>query len=184
MRRVTAPIISPTRRPRVLTVGAGASPLVGALLQSGHDVIAVDIARAALDALQRSLDESAASLAPDHLSLVVADVRSLPSDGQVAEPVDVWHDRAVFHFLVEDSDRSAYADAAASAVVTGGHLVIATFAPSGPTSCSGLPVARHDAASLSAAFAPAFELVESFEADHHTPWGVSQRFTHAVLRRT
>lgn len=157
---------------------------MGALLQSGHDVIAVDIARAALDALQDSLDESVATLATDRLSLVVADVRSLRRDGQVVEPVDVWHDRAVFHFLVETTDRSAYADAAASAVVTGGHLVIATFAPSGPTSCSGLPVTRHDAASLSSVFAPAFELVESFEADHHTPWGATQRFTHAVLRRT
>ncbi len=184
MRRVTAPLISPTWRPRVLTVGAGASPLAGALLQSGHDVIAVDIARAALDALEDSLDESLASLATDHLSLVVADVRSLRCDGQVVEPVDVWHDRAVFHFLVEATDQTAYADAAAATVSSGGHLVIATFAPSGPTSCSGLPVARHDAASLSAAFAPAFELVDSFEADHHTPWGASQRFTHAVLRRT
>lgn len=147
-------------------------------------MIAVDIARAALDALQGSLDESVASLATDRLSLVVADVRSFPSDGQVDEPVDVWHDRAVFHFLVEATDQRAYADAAASAVVAGGHLVIATFAPNGPTSCSGLPVTRHDAASLGSVFAPAFELVDSFEADHHTPWGASQRFTHAVLRRT
>lgn len=156
---------------------------MGALLQSGHDVIAVDIAQAALDALQSSLDESARSLAADRLSLVVADVRSFRRGGQLVEPVDVWHDRAVFHFFVEATDRSAYADAAAETVSSGGHLVIATFAPSGPTSCSGLPVTRHDASSLSSVFAPAFVLVDSFEADHHTPWGAVQRFTHAVLRR-
>lgn len=173
-------MISSARRPRVLTVGAGASPLVEALLTSGHHVIAVDIARAALDALVDSLPESVVPLADAELSLVVADVRSLDID----EPVDVWHDRAVFHFLVDPADRSAYADAAAKAVASGGHLVIATFAPSGPTSCSGLPVMRHDAASLTASFTPAFELVDSFEADHLTPWGATQRFTHAVLRRT
>jgi hypothetical protein len=163
----------------VLTVGAGASPLVGALLRTGHQVIAVDIAQAALDALEEELDDETAAIAATGLTLVVADVRSL----RVDEPVDVWHDRAVFHFLVDADDQSTYAHAAAMAVVTGGHLVIATFAPSGPTSCSELPVARHDAGSLAAAFAPAFELVESFEADHHTPWAATQRFTHALFRR-
>lgn len=157
---------------------------MGALLRTGHQVIAVDIAQAALDALERELerevDGETAALAATRLALVVADVRSL----RVDEPVDVWHDRAVFHFLVEPDDQAAYAHAAATAVATGGHLVIATFAPSGPTSCSGLPVARHDAASLASVFAPAFELVESFEADHRTPWAATQRFTHAVFRRS
>ncbi len=179
VRRVTAPITSSASTPRVLTVGAGASPLVGALLRTGHQMIAVDIAQAALDALVGELDETAAALAEAHLTLVVADVRLLHID----EPVDVWHDRAVFHFLVDPDDQVAYVHAATTAVASGGHLVIATFAPSGPSSCSGLPVARHDAASLAAAFAPGFEPVVSFEADHHTPWASAQRFTHAVFRR-
>jgi SAM-dependent methyltransferase len=163
----------------VLTVGAGASPLVGVLLRTGHHVIAVDIAQAALDALVAELDETTTALAATHLALVVADVRSL----RVGEQVDVWHDRAVFHFLVDPADRTAYARSAAAAVASGGHLVIATFAPNGPTSCSGLPVTRHDAASLAAVLAPHFELVESFDADHHTPWDAVQHFTHALFRR-
>lgn len=160
-------------------MGAGASPLVGELLRLGHRVTAVDIASAALDALAAGIRDAADLIDDGRLALVVADVRSLRLD----EPVDVWHDRAVFHFLVDAADRAAYVRAAAAAVRRGGHLVIATFAPGGPESCSGLPVAQHDAPSLSDEFAGAFELVEAFELDHLTPWSTSQRFTHAVLRR-
>lgn len=181
MRRVTAPIDTARTPPqRVLTVGAGASPLVGALLASGHQVLAVDIAQAALDTLAAQLDGQLDGQLDRRLSLLAADVRSLRID----EPVDVWHDRAVFHFLVDPVDQASYVRAAADAVTIGGHLVIATFAPGGPTTCSGLPVQRHDASSLRAAFAPHFELLETFDADHVTPWQSSQRFTHAVLRRT
>ncbi len=90
----------------------------------------------------------------------------------------------MFHFLVDDVDRRAYAETASTSVRPGGHLVIATFAPDGPTSCSDLPVMRHDAASLAIDFEPGFELLDSFEADHVTPWATTQRFTHAVFRRT
>ncbi|MDA3039709.1 MAG: methyltransferase domain-containing protein [Actinomycetota bacterium] len=176
---MTAPILSSTRTPRVLVVGVGASPLVAELLRFGHHVVAVDIASAALEALVGVLGKWAAALADGQLELVVADVRSLRLD----QSVDVWHDRAVFHFLIEPADRAAYAEAAAAAVTSGGHLVMATFAPDGPTSCSGLAVTRHDAGSLGATFAPHFELVESFEVDHVTPWGSTQRFTHALFRR-
>lgn len=164
-------------------MGAGASLLVGALLADGLRVTAVDIADAALVALsgelaRRPLDSRAID-DDDRPRLIVADVRTLRLDQQV----DVWHDRAMFHFLIDDDDRCAYATSAAAAVRPGGHLVIATFAPDGPTSCSGLPVMRHDAASLVATFGASFELVESFEHTHITPWSADQSFTHAVLRR-
>jgi len=161
----------------VLIVGAGASPLVGALVADGLQVIAVDIATAALVALRQGLDVEPD--AHDRLELLTADVRTLRLDRMV----DVWHDRAVFHFLVDDADQAAYVATAAATVRSGGHLVIATFAPDGPTTCSGLPVHRHHAASLAAVFGTSFDLVESFEADHVTPWATTQRFTHAVLRR-
>jgi len=173
VRRVTAPPAT------VITVGAGASPIVGALLADGHRVVAVDIAAAALDALARDLPDAEAARQDGRLQLLDADVRTL----RLGTSVDVWHDRAVFHFMAAD-DQRMYVDAATRAVRSGGHLVIATFAPDGPTSCSGLPVTRHDASSLSAAFAGGFELIDSFEADHVTPWATSQRFTHALLRRT
>ncbi len=160
-------------------MGAGASPLVGDLLTAGYEVIAVDIAQAALDALGATLSEPARRLAAARLTTVLADVREL----RLGDAVDVWHDRAVFHFFVEPADRAAYAAAATHAVRLGGHLVMATFAPDGPTMCSGLPVMRHDAASLGETFGPAFVLVDSAEADHVTPSGAIQRFTHAVLQR-
>lgn len=164
-------------------MGAGASVLVGALLAQGLRVTAIDIADAALVALsgqlaKRSLDPQA--IDDDHRPrLIVADVRTIRLDHEV----DVWHDRAVFHFLIDDDDRRAYAESAAAAVRPGGHLVIAAFAPNGPASCSSLPVMRHDAASFMAAFGASFELVESFERTHVTPWSSDQPFIHAVLRR-
>lgn len=169
MRRVSTP------HARIVSVGAGANPLVGALLaDDDRHLVVVDIAPAALDALRTQLGDLA-----DRVEFVVADARDLV----LAEPVDVWHDRAMFHFLTEPADQAAYARRAADAVRPGGHLVIATFAPEGPTTCSGLPVARHDAASIAAVFADEFEPVHDERSIHVTPGGVEQAFTHVVLRR-
>lgn len=166
MRRVTVPPA------RIAVVGAGTTPLVGELAAAGFEVVAVDVSSAALAALR------AQQQGIETISYEVADVRTW----QPNEQVDTWHDRAVFHFLVDDDDQQAYAESVRRAVRIGGHLVIATFAPDGPEQCSGLPVVRHDAATLSDIFA-GFALIDSFEADHVTPWGSTQRFTHAVLRR-
>lgn len=96
---------------------------------------------------------------------------------------DLWHDRAVFHFLTEPADQRRYADLVAAAVAPGGVAVIGTFAPDGPTTCSGLPTARHTAASIASAIGEPFVL-EHGETEHHrTPWGADQHFTWAVLRR-
>jgi Methyltransferase domain len=167
LRRVTAP------SDVIAVLGAGASPLVAALSAAGREVIAVDISAAAISVLRGQIGDD------PHVRFMVADARSVLFD----EPVTAWHDRAVFHFLTAPEDQVAYAYAASNGVRTGGHLVIATFAPGGPTMCSGLATVQHDAASLSAAFAQSFELVEASELDHVTPWDSSQRFTHAVLRR-
>lgn len=167
MRRVTAPF------GRVAVIGAGTTPLVGLLAADRFEVVAVDVSRAAIDALREQ------SAGADGVRYEVADARTL----HLSEPVDTWHDRAVFHFLVDSADRDAYVASAKAAIGVGGHVVIATFAPCGPEQCSGLPVQRHDAASLSAAFGRGFELIDSFEADHETPSRTVQRFTHAVLRR-
>jgi threonine dehydrogenase-like Zn-dependent dehydrogenase len=156
----------------VAVIGAGASALVG-VLAADRTVIAVDIADAALDVLRNSLEPSAP------VSFIAADVREL----QLETSVDAWHDRAVFHFLTTPVDQRAYVQSAAAAVRVGGHCVIASFAPDGPSMCSGLPTAQHDAESFRSLFAPAFELVESFTHDHVTPWDSIQRFTYAVLRR-
>lgn len=169
MRRVTAPT------GRVVVVGAGASPLVRELARDGFDVTALDVSKTAIEVLRTDL-----AGVDNTIDWAVGDVCAWRPPNQF----DTWHDRAVFHFLLDQAEQQAYVEAARSAVRAGGHIVIATFAPTGPDQCSGLPVARHDAASLRAAFGDGFELVEAFEADHITPWAATQRFTHAVLRRT
>lgn len=128
----------------------------------------------ALDLAKRRLGERAKKVA-----WRVADVRELRLAGQV----DVWHDRAVFHFLTDDRDRSAYLDSVRRALRAGGHVVIATFGPSGPERCSGLTVSRYSAEMLQDFFGADFELVRSIEREHVTPGGGTQQFTYAVLRR-
>ncbi len=143
------------------------------LATASYHVVACDIAPAAIAASRRGAVDL------DGVEYLVADVRSV----RFSERVDTWHDRAVFHFLTVEADQHDYVRSAAAAIRPGGHVVMATFSPDGPDTCSGLPAARHDAASLSRIFATEFELVESAEADHVTPWGSRQRFTHATLRR-
>jgi hypothetical protein len=96
---------------------------------------------------------------------------------------DVWHDRAAFHFLTEASDQDAYLRGMDRALVPGGHAIIGTFAPDGPSSCSGLPVARYDAALLSERLGSAYRLVRSLSHEHRTPWGSVQRFHFGLFRK-
>jgi hypothetical protein len=111
---------------------------------------------------------------------VVGDLLRLDSIGEF----DLWHDRAVFHFLTEAADRARYAELAAKSVAAGGSLIVATFAPDGPESCSGLPVRRYDAEGIAQALGSAFTLLQSEREIHVTPAGASQPFTYAVLRKT
>lgn len=169
MRRVSTP------SDRVVVIGAGTTPLVAELLAAGYRGIeAVDISSQALVQLGERLGDHL-----DHVMTTVADACEVAFD----HPVDVWHDRAVFHFLIEPLDRRRYVDRATAAVRPGGHVVIGTFSPDGPEQCSGLPVAHHDASSLAAEFS-GFELVDAFRQLHTTPWNTTQSFTHAILRRT
>jgi hypothetical protein len=110
---------------------------------------------------------------------VVADVTTW----EASETYDVWHDRAAFHFLTEPEDRAAYAARISRAVRPGGHVIIGTFAPDGPERCSGLPIVRHDAASLGEMLGSGFELVESRRQCHQTPMGATQRFQFSRFRR-
>ena len=99
------------------------------------------------------------------------------------KPVDVWHDRAVFHFLTAPEDRSRYIDHMVDVLKVNGTAIIATFAPDGPERCSGLPVARYSPETLTAALGERFELVEARPHRHTTPWGALQSFQYSRLRR-
>jgi trans-aconitate methyltransferase len=160
----------------IIDVGAGTSTLADALLDAGwSDVTVLDVSTAALEAVTRRLGERQRDV-----SFIAADVASW----RPLRRYRVWHDRAVFHFLVDPQDHQRYVATATNAVQPEGAVVIGTFAADGPTRCSGLPTARYTADELAAAFAPAFRL-EHTEREHHvTPSGVVQPFTWVVLRRT
>ncbi len=159
----------------VIDVGAGRSPLAGALLTTGwSDVTVLDVSAQALEQVVGHLAEHR-----DALTVTVADLLTWTPP----RAYQLWHDRAVFHFLVDPADRDRYLATARRAVAPRGALVLGTFGPDGPTSCSGLPTARYDAPTLAGQFAPDFAL-EHFESEQHTtPAGVAQPFTWVVLRR-
>ncbi|MGX1167969.1 SAM-dependent methyltransferase [Bradyrhizobium sp. USDA 372] len=159
----------------IIDIGGGASRLVDALLQDGyHDVAVLDLSANALEAAKKRIGQAASTV-----DWIVADATTW----HPARTYDVWHDRAAFHFLTDPRDRAAYVERLRSTVKPGGHVIIATFAPDGPEKCSGLPVQRHDSASLAAELGPDFELVETRSETHHTPWGSSQAFQFSRFRR-
>ena len=159
----------------VVDIGGGASTLVDRLLDDGFERVSV------LEVSRRTLDEVAVRLGDR--AAQVAFVCSSVLDWEPAESCAVWHDRAVFHFLTELEDRDRYVALATKTVALGGVVVLGAFAPDGPTQCSGLPVARYDAAELAELFGPAFELEHSESDEHHTPAGATQPFTWVILRR-
>jgi SAM-dependent methyltransferase len=160
----------------VIDIGGGDSTFVDAVLaeQLGR-VTVLDISGAALARAQARLGARASEV-----SWIEADVTRVQLPAQA---FDVWHDRAVFHFLTRAEDRARYVATAAAALRPGGTLLISTFALEGPTRCSGLEVARYGPEELAWAFGEAFALERSFADVHRTPSGVEQRFTVAVLRR-
>ena len=159
----------------IVDVGGGASTLVDALLARGwRDVTVVDIAAAALKASQARLGSQA-----EQVHWEVADM----TDWVPSRRYDVWHDRAVFHFLTKPEQRLAYRRALAAGLADDGLLVMATFAPEGPEKCSGLPVQRYDSASLAAELGNAMQLLDSWQETHITPWGSEQSFNWCLFRR-
>ncbi|WP_407120396.1 class I SAM-dependent methyltransferase [Bradyrhizobium sp. STM 3561] len=165
----------PNHDAAIIDVGGGASRLVDALLQDGYrDVTVLDLSAKAFDAAKKRLGGAASMV-----DWIVADATTW----QPAKTYDVWHDRAAFHFLTDLRDRAAYVERLRSAIAPGGHVIIATFAPDGPEKCSGLPVQRHDSASLAAELGPEFELVETRRETHHTPWDSTQAFQFSRFRR-
>ncbi len=160
----------------VVDVGGGRSTLVDDLLARGyHDVVVLDLSAKALSDIRRRLGVKA-----DAGTWIEGDVNEI---GWPEARYELWHDRAVFHFLTEAGDRARYLTAAAHAVRPGGYLIIATFASDGPERCSGLPVRRYDATALAAEFTPSFEMVTHCRDLHQTPSGHQQPFTYVVLRR-
>jgi len=166
---------APGRSARIIDIGGGESTLVDDLLGSGYPNLTVmDVSQTALDVTRARLGE-----AGKRIEWVCADVTQadLP-----AQAYDVWHDRAVFHFLVRQEQRNAYVRLAARSVKPGGHIIVSTFGPEGPTKCSGLDVVRYDAEALHGEFGERFRLIHSSRELHQTPFGTTQQFLYCYCR--
>lgn len=158
----------------LIDLGGGASNLVDALLRRGWtDLTVLDISRAALEVAKDRLGKASA------VNWLVADV----TKWSPTRTYDVWHDRALFHFLTQDSHRKAYHHALEAAVGRSGHVIIATFAPDGPERCSGLPVLRYDEQSLAKELGPSFRLQHHWREEHHGPAGQRQMFNWCIFER-
>lgn len=158
----------------IIDVGGGNSVLVDRLLDAGYSVAVLDISEAALARARARLGPRG-----DQVRWICADVTGSPELGHL----DVWHDRAVFHFLTRPADRAAYVALMTRTIRPGGHAIIATFALDGPTQCSGLDVCRYDGASLAAELGKNLVLMKTVSESHLTPWGKAQSFQYSVFRR-
>ena len=160
----------------IIDVGGGASTLVDDLLDRGYrNLTVLDLSRAALATAKSRLGERAIQVQWMEANILDADLK--------AQTYDVWHDRAVFHFLTTAEERNAYVDKVFNAVKPGGLVIVATFAEDGPTKCSGLPVMRYNAHELHAEFGAAFQLLGQEKESHLTPGGNEQKFVYCLCRR-
>ncbi|HZP18683.1 MAG TPA: class I SAM-dependent methyltransferase [Bauldia sp.] len=159
----------------IIDIGAGTSRLIEGLLAEGfRDLTALDISATALDRLRVRLGPAGAAV-----RFIDADI----TRWQPERTWDVWHDRAVFHFLTEPDDQAAYIAALGKALPPGGTAIIATFALDGPAKCSGLPVQRYSGETLAARLGAGFRLLSESREEHVTPRGAVQKFIYGVFER-
>lgn len=172
-------IIRSTRLGRdaaIIDVGGGASTLIDDLVANGYtDLTVLDLSGAALNAARKRL-----GVQESKVRWIEADITRV---GLPANRYDIWHDRAVFHFLTDPADRAAYVKTVLRSVKPGGHVIVATFGTDGPLQCSGLPVMRYSADELHDQFGAAFQLLDHREEKHHTPSGAVQQFVYCYCRR-
>jgi 2-polyprenyl-3-methyl-5-hydroxy-6-metoxy-1,4-benzoquinol methylase len=159
----------------IIDVGAGESTLVDDLVSQGYQELTVlDVSQTAIEATKQRLGRSA-----DDVHWMLGDITQMSLPPQ---SFDVWHDRAVFHFLTDPTQREAYVRSALNAVRPGGHVIVSTFGPEGPAKCSGLDVIRYDVEALHREFGRRFRIEESATEVHRTPWGAAQQFVYCCCR--
>jgi SAM-dependent methyltransferase len=161
----------------VIDIGGGSSTLVPSLVEQGFGPCTV------VDISAKALQNAREGAAPATAALITWKVADILMPQQFGT-FDVWHDRAVFHFLITPEQRAQYVQTAGTTVRKGGHLILAAFRPDGPERCSGLPVCRYNSMSLASLFVPDFKHKASSDHMHITPSGAEQPFTYTVLERT
>ena len=171
----SAPDCSASISASIIDVGGGESTLVDDLLARGFgNVTVLDVSQSAIDITKKRLGQAAG-----RVHWMVADITQVELEPRA---YDIWHDRAVFHFLAASEQRVAYVRQVARSVKPGGHVIVSTFGPGGPTKCSGLDVVRFDPESLYNEFEARFRLVESSKEMHETPFGTTQQFLYCYCR--
>jgi len=168
--------LCPQRETSIVDIGGGESTLVDDLVERGYtDLSVLDISETAIDFTKKRLGNSASTVAWH-----VGDITQY-NFGEAR--FDLWHDRAVFHFLTDSSDRTSYVDEVGRALKPGGVMIVATFGPDGPLKCSGLEVVRYSESLLKNEFARDFELLGSETTEHQTPAGGTQQFLYCWFRK-
>ena len=159
----------------IIDVGGGEATLVDDLLEAGYTRVSVlDLSERALAVCRERLGERAAGV-----SWLACDVLEHAFE---PDSVDVWHDRAVFHFLTDAEQRQRYVAQVLKALKPGGYAIVGAFGPQGPAECSGLPVARYSSDALHEQFGASFRLLDHATSVHTTPWGTSQQFVYCYCR--
>jgi len=159
----------------IIDIGGGESTFVDDLLLRGYKNLTVlDVSQTAIEVTKKRLGSAA-----DQVRWLVGDIIEIELEPRA---YDLWHDRAVFHFLTTPERRIAYVQQVTRAVKPGGHVIVSTFGPEGPTKCSGLKVMRYGAESLHGEFGRRFRLVESSKELHQTPFGTTQQFLYCYCR--
>ena len=159
----------------VIDVGGGSATLVDDLIDQGFvDVTVLDISGQALDVAKKRLGPRSSNV-----EWIEGDVTQTKL---LENRFDVWHDRAVFHFLTDPEDRRKYVELVRRAVKPSGHVIVASFGPGGPMKCSGLDVVRYSRDSMHDEFGDDFKLVDSLEETHHTPFGTDQEFMYCYCQ--
>ena len=159
---------------KIIDVGAGASKLVDNLLTLGfRNITVLDVSSSALNIAKKRLGAGA-----NNVKWVVSDLREFEAN----DKYDIWHDRAVLHFLTEKEDISKYVKRVRQLLKPSGYLIVSTFSENGPKKCSGLDIKQYSEDSVKKLFSD-FEHIKSFEEEHLTPWGASQIFIFSVFRK-
>lgn len=160
----------------VIDVGGGASTLVDDLLDAGYQSLTIlDLSDQALSAVRERLGKRS-----DQVTWLTADITAVELP---AHEYELWHDRAVFHFLTDPDDRRCYRNNVLTSLKPNGHVIIGTFAPEAPPKCSGLPVQRYSLQQLIDEFGPDFELVDQLKEMHITPGGIEQMYLFCHFRK-
>ena len=159
----------------IIDIGGGESTFVDDLLLRGYrNLTVLDVSRTAIEVTRKRLGSAA-----EQVRWLVGDIFEIELEPHAH---DLWHDRAVFHFLTTAERRLAYVRQVTRAVRPDGHVIVSTFGPEGPTKCSGLEVMRYDAESLHGEFGARFRLVQSSKELHQTPIGTAQQFLYCYCR--